>query len=71
MAKIKVEVFLEKELIELLKTVSSNRSEAIRMCVENQLSKVCESDCIDEIYGKCKTLLRVEELENQFKKEGK
>jgi hypothetical protein len=40
MAKIKVEVFLEKELIELLKGVSSNRSEAIRICVEDKFKKV-------------------------------
>lgn len=39
MAKTKKEVFLEDEHVEFLKTISSNRSEAIRICVENQMKK--------------------------------
>jgi len=39
MAKKKVEVFLENDIIEYLKTISSNRSEAIRICVEEKQYK--------------------------------
>lgn len=40
MAKKKVEVFLEESEINLLKKISNNRSEAIRICVKNNLKKI-------------------------------
>lgn len=39
MSRNKYEVFLSKEEIEFLKTISSNRSEAIRTCVDEKMEK--------------------------------
>jgi len=38
MAKIKVEVWLEKDTIEKLKELDDNRSNAIRICVEERIN---------------------------------